>query len=663
MAAALTIVVMSGLIALSICAPWKLAWDHNDDRPPPHAELPVLAASAKPADGQANGPEGTVTDFHQKSMSTVHTSVKGPGPGIALTLQANTATVPALSATETQSVKPRIQTRPALGRVAANDQVIRYTEEQLRKQLLDFPEVELDAIRGASESLIGEARKTADATLAGPAALLADRVDFQGFQFLKGLDCHLGKEPAENLQALSSALRDHMRECLPKASSGDVPLDAGRLRARIEDEKERRNWRSPDALPALLQMLQAEDTPVRRLLVDLLSGIDDPRATAALAVRAMVDLAPEVRLAATNALRARSAADFRDILLGGLRHPWPPVAAHAAQTLVAVRDPGAVAGLIALLDRPAPGLPAPASAEDATLKIQEVIRVNHLRNCLLCHPPSFNTNDLVRAAVPSPLRPLGAGAAYYAPADVFVHADVTYLRQDFSVMQPVENPPAGWPVYQRFDYMVRTRAASTADVRRLEEDKGRMTREYRWGVLFVLRALTGIDAGGEAADWRTDLAAANFPLTLGGPPPGAVREWKQFLPIAETDIGAGRDARPWSFLPEQQEAMARQLAWLPVARLRKRLFDGAAEIRAAAARASALKGDSTLTLDLIFLLGDQEIFVAQQARAALYALTGRDDGPDPGSSRVERRQTVASWLEWWRASHEAKRSGMQVANK
>jgi HEAT repeat protein len=157
------------------------------------------------------------------------------------------------------------------------------------------------------------------------------------------------------------------------------------------------------------------------------------------------------------------------------------------------------------------------------------------------------------------------------------------------------------------------------------------------------------------------LTAVNFPLTHGSPPSGAVREWKQFLPQAA--IGGGRGASPWTFLPEQQEALARELAWLPAARLRQRLFDGAADVRAAAARAAALKGDSSLTLDLIFLLGDQENLVAQQARAALYSLTGRDDGPEPGSSQVERRQTVASWLEWWRASREAKRSGTQVASK
>jgi hypothetical protein len=130
-----------------------------------------------------------------------------------------------------------------------------------------------------------------------------------------------------------------------------------------------------------------------------------------------------------------------------------------------------------------------------------------------------------------------------------------------------------------------------------------------------------------------------------------VREWQQFLSQEPpADIGAGRGGRPRTVLPEQQEATARQLARLPVAKLRQHLFDGAAEVRATAARASALKGDNSLTLDLIFLLGDQESVVAQQARAALHSLTGRDDGPDPISSRSEQRESVANWLAWWKAS-------------
>jgi hypothetical protein len=208
------------------------------------------------------------------------------------------------------------------------------------------------------------------------------------------------------------------------------------------------------------------------------------------------------------------------------------------------------------------------------------------------------------------------------------------------------------------------RVASAVDVQRLEEAKVRLTREYRSSVLLALRGLTGIDTGGEAVAWRTALVAANFPLTPPHTPSGAAHEWRQFLSREATaDGGARRGLEPWTLLPEQQEEMARQLARLSATKLRERLFDGTAEVRAAAARAAALKGERSLTLELIFLLGDRETVVAQQARAALYALTGRDDGPDPGSGRVEQRESVADWLAWWRASSlQAKRSGSEATS-
>ena len=43
--------------------------------------------------------------------------------------------------------------------------------------------------------------------------------------------------------------------------------------------------------------------------------------------------------------------------------------------------------------------------------VQELVRVNHLANCLLCHAPSFQRGDLVRGAVPTPGLPLPAQTA------------------------------------------------------------------------------------------------------------------------------------------------------------------------------------------------------------------------------------------------------------
>jgi len=86
----------------------------------------------------------------------------------------------------------------------------------------------------------------------------------------------------------------------------------------------------------------------------------------------------------------------------------------------------------------------------------------------------------------------------------FVHADETYLRQDFSVPQPVTNP-SPWPAFQRFDYLVRTRALTFE-----EEIFGKvnepMAGRHRQAILFALRELTGTDAGRTATAWRRRLA-------------------------------------------------------------------------------------------------------------------------------------------------------------
>jgi hypothetical protein len=133
-----------------------------------------------------------------------------------------------------------------------------------------------------------------------------------------------------------------------------------------------------------------------------------------------------------------------------------------------------------------------------------MVRVNHLRNCFLCHAPSLDTRDPVQGSVPTPGQPLPAGYSAGRGKGPFVRADVTYLRQDFSVMQRVEKPDR-WPAWQRFDFLVRTRALTPQEAAAL--DKGepaphRMLYPQREAVLFALRELTGEDLGPGGADWR-----------------------------------------------------------------------------------------------------------------------------------------------------------------
>jgi hypothetical protein len=140
------------------------------------------------------------------------------------------------------------------------------------------------------------------------------------------------------------------------------------------------------------------------------------------------------------------------------------------------------------------------------------VKINHLKNCLLCHDSSRSpSTDLVRGEIPDPGRPLPPAVAYYAssrPGD-YVRAEVTYLRQDFSVAQPVEDADP-WPTQQRFDYLVVAHPVPAPLPIRMHrtQKKGSAVRRsvsaypQRESVLFALRELTGKDLGTTSEAWR-----------------------------------------------------------------------------------------------------------------------------------------------------------------
>lgn len=113
--------------------------------------------------------------------------------------------------------------------------------------------------------------------------------------------------------------------------------------------------------------------------------------------------------------------------------------------------------------------------------------MNHPRNCVMCHPPSFHLTDLVRGAVPDPKQPLPPPTtpAYYNNGGQFVSADTTYLQQDFSLAQPVLNS-GNWSSYQRFDYFVTVRKVDAPPVTSPAPDG-----PYRKAIEFALRELAG----------------------------------------------------------------------------------------------------------------------------------------------------------------------------
>lgn len=342
------------------------------------------------------------------------------------------------------------------------------TAEELRKQLVLVPEVKLEGSMPFRLIVPSAARASARSSTHPTPEPVSPRPELAGLPLRMGADCHLGKEAAENLQALSRRLRTHLDACVPQDNSGDPRVNAALLRRKLRAVAggEPCEWLQPDALPTLVQMLQVENKPSRLLLIELLAQVNDPAAGVALAQRALFDLSAEVRTAALQALVGRPRDEYRDVLLGGFRYPWPPVADHAAEALAALEDREAIPPLLGLLQEADPTAYGEKGARQTV--VRELVRINHLSNCRLCHAPSLSVNDPLRGLVPAPGQPLGppTGAHYYAgTTGTFVRADITYLKQDFSVFQPVERPGA-WPTAQRYDYLVRTRPFAVDDLGR-----------------------------------------------------------------------------------------------------------------------------------------------------------------------------------------------------
>src|SRR6185295_8927512 len=184
----------------------------------------------------------------------------------------------------------------------------------------------------------------------------------------------------------------------------------------------------------LAQIFQVESRVARRKLVSRFRNSNRSDASIALADRALFDLSDDVRSDAVEALSVRPPQDYQQRLIDGLRYPWPPVAEHAAEALIKIGDSSALVLVNLLVGEPDPALPQLNS--DNKWIVRELVRVNHMRNCLLCHASSTSATDLVRGLMPTPGQPLPV-VYYEAMRGNFVRADTVYLKQDFSVMHQV----------------------------------------------------------------------------------------------------------------------------------------------------------------------------------------------------------------------------------
>jgi hypothetical protein len=399
------------------------------------------------------------------------------------------------------------------------------TEDELYAQLRKVPEVTLDpdgklvkhlqkgSLRGLRRRGAPPPADEKEEALDVLVQRLRKRPDLAGLPRRPAWDCSLDKETAKELKTITMAVREELEIARHSPKAAEKALKNALL-----------SYKGPSsqaAVAALQQMLMVEAKTLRLLLIDCLAQIKGKQASIALARRALFDLHPKIREAALAALKDRPPAEYRDTLLRGLTYPWAPVADHAAEALVALRRKETLPQLVRLLaNQETFGPFAQERAGKRRWVTPELVRINHFRNCLLCHPASLSRSDPVRGAVPIPGERIRRGGySRRNPFGTFVRADVTYLRQDFSVPQTVGNRDPNkkradddpWPAVQRFDFLVQVRPLTRAETADLGKRSGKLQpgAEQRRAILFALRELTGKDFGPSAARWKQFLRARN----------------------------------------------------------------------------------------------------------------------------------------------------------
>lgn len=399
--------------------------------------------------------------------------------------------------------------------------------EVLEKALLKVPTLSLGR-DVAKLQLEAGVRISQGKTYAGP-LVLRQRLDLNCLPLKPESESQLGKEPAQELHVMSAKLRVEIAACIPP---GDIRPDAEKLKTKLNTSE----WRRPEVVPCFLQMLQAEDPPIRKVLIEQLARVPGPRSTQALAMRAMTETDKETRHQAVKALKDREEKEYVPLLTQGLDYPWTSVVTHATEALVFLKGKACMPELSKAFVELDPTLPFKLNARNTV--VRELVKVSHLSNCVLCHAPSFSTTDLVRGAVPIQGLAIPGPAtspAYYAgPASasvgrLFVRADITFLRQDFSVTQPVPNSGV-WPKFQRFDYMLRTRQATPEEQKKGEKLAKTITPQKEV-LLRAIEHISGKKISREDADQRLkSLKEINQPAAA----PQAVKiekDWIQFTKI------------------------------------------------------------------------------------------------------------------------------------
>jgi hypothetical protein len=269
-------------------------------------------------------------------------------------------------------------------------------------------------------------------------------------------------------------------------------------------------------IAALTQILAVEPAEIRLGLVKYLAGVSHTESTRALARMAVYSTEDVIREAAITALRVRREKDYTDILVKALRYPWPAVAKRAASAVAKLERKDLVPELIDVLEAGDPRMPTTKNMGEVRVAVvREMVKVNHHRNCLMCHAPlgSGTPNPgaiQAEVAVQGQALPSSGEGYRQSTPELMIRLDVTYLRQDFSAALPVKDAHP-WPEAQRFDFFVRERQLTDEEAASYREqlapkEEGVLS-PYHQAAVTALRELTGKDTAPTAAAWRKLLAA------------------------------------------------------------------------------------------------------------------------------------------------------------
>ncbi|MBI1830517.1 MAG: hypothetical protein HYR84_03590 [Planctomycetes bacterium] len=388
--------------------------------------------------------------------------------------------------------------------------------EQVSNDLTRVPEVSVadafpdkiapaDAKRRISE-LIAKIRQT-NTPEKRDAFVLANmerRPGLRGLPFVMGDACRLNPNGATSFQSSVEAVRNALEADSQSSKQGHETFWQGYLVATGN-----LGTTTDPGIAALTQMLGPEKKTARAELVQHLRGSANPAATKAIARAAIFDGDERIRLAAVRALKNENKAhapEVTDVLLYGIRYPMPIVAKRSAAAMIMLDRKDLLPQLVEILGEPAPTDPADAKVDNEPVSVvREVVRINHHRNCLLCHPPSVTgQTQEVPGVIPipgnafptSPREAYGRAQSFGEP---MVRADTTYLRQDFSVMMPVANA-SPWPDMQRFDFVVRTRVVTGKELAALEQSiKDRPANQLSANHKAVVRVLTELSGQRDVA--------------------------------------------------------------------------------------------------------------------------------------------------------------------